>query len=196
MPRAGPRKGGKGLYDYLLVSVSENRGWDRMFKDIMLPDETAPKDAGAAEFLKTRVKDLNRLAIDASSIFFGVNVSCAQCHDHPHVQQWTQDQFYGMKSFFARTVESGGFLGERDFGVVKYIPNQGTEKVSPVLFLTGKQIDAPGMKEPTGAEKLKEQKRLDLGKKAKAPPGAAELQPARQVGGDRARAGEPGLLRP
>lgn len=167
-----PRRGGKelGLYDYLLDSFGANRGWDRMFKDIMLPDEKEAKYAGAAEFLKTRVKDLNRLTIDASSTFFGVNVSCAQCHDHPHVQQWTQDQFYGMKSFFARTVDSGGYLGERDFGVVKYIPNKGTEKVSPVLFLTGKQIDAPGMKEPTSEEKRNEQKRLDLGKKAKAPP--------------------------
>ena len=167
-----PRKGDKGnpLYDYLLTSLTENRSWDRMFKEMMLPDEKDAKMAGAAEFLKTRVKDLNRLTIDTSSTFFGVNVSCAQCHDHPHVQQWTQDQFYGMKSFFARTVDSGGFLGERDFGVVKYIPNKGAEKVSPVLFLSGKKIDPPGMKEPTGDEKKKEQMRLDQGKKAKAPP--------------------------
>jgi hypothetical protein len=75
-----------------------------------------------------------------------------------------------MKSFFARTVDSGGFLGERDFGVVKYIPNKGVEKVSPILFLSGKKIDAPGMKDPTGEEKKKEQMRLDQGKKAKAPP--------------------------
>jgi len=167
-----PRKGAKGnrLYDYLLASFTENRGWDRIFKEIMLPDEKDAKNAGAADFLKTRVKDLNRLTIDASSTFFGVNVSCAQCHDHPHVQQWTQDQFYGMKSFFARTTESGEYLGERDFGVVKYIPNKGTEKISPVLFLTGKAIDAPGMKDPTGEEKKREQMRLDLGKKPKAPP--------------------------
>src|SRR5437588_10457052 len=59
-----PRKGGPGgLYDYLLASFSENRGWDRIFKDIMLPDETAAGGAGAAEFLKARVKDLNRLTI-------------------------------------------------------------------------------------------------------------------------------------
>src|ERR1051325_8757570 len=167
-----PRKGDKGnpLYDYLLTSFNENRGWDRIFKDIMLPDEKDAKKAGAADFLKARVKDLNRLTIDTSSTFFGVNVSCAQCHDHPHVHQWTQDQFYGMKSFFARTVDSGGFLGERDFGVVKYIPNKGTEKVSPILFLTGKKIDAPGMNEPTGAEKQKENQRLNQGKKGKAPP--------------------------
>ncbi|MSQ96012.1 MAG: DUF1549 domain-containing protein [Gemmataceae bacterium] len=168
-----PRKGDKGnpLYDYLLSSLSENRSWDRIFREMMLPNEADPKMKGASDFLKSRVKDLNKLAIDTSSTFFGVNVSCAQCHNHPHVQQWTQDQFYGMKSFFARTVDSGGFLGERDFGVVKYIPNKGAEKVSPILFLSGKKIDAPGMKDPTGEERKKEQMRLDQGKKAKAPPG-------------------------
>ncbi len=167
-----PRKGDKGnpLYDYLLASLSENRSWDRIFREMMLPNEADPKMKGASDFLRARVKDLNKLAIDTSSTFFGVNVSCAQCHNHPHVQQWTQDQFYGMKSFFVRTVDSGGFLGERDFGVVKYIPNKGTEKVSPILFLTGKKIDAPGMKDPSGEERKKEQMRLDQGKKAKAPP--------------------------
>jgi hypothetical protein len=166
------RKGDKGnpLYEYLLTSFNENRGWDRIFREMMLPDQQDPKMQGANDFLKQRVKDINRLTIDASNTFFGVNVSCAQCHDHPHVTQWTQDQFYGMKSFFARTVDSGGFLGERDFGVVKYTPNKGAEKVSPILFLTGKKIDAPGMKEPTGEEKKQEQKRLDQGKKAKGPP--------------------------
>ena len=80
-----------------------------------------------------------------------------------------------MKSFFARTVDSGGFLGERDFGVVKYTPNKGTEKVSPILFLTGKKIDAPGMKDPTGEEKKKEQKRLDSGQEGEGPAGAAGI---------------------
>src|SRR5262245_5925928 len=71
-----PRKGDKGnpLYDYLLTSITENRGWDRMFKEMMLPDETDAKTKGASDFLKQRVKDLNRLTIDASSTFFGVNV--------------------------------------------------------------------------------------------------------------------------
>jgi hypothetical protein len=166
------RKGDKGvpLYDYLLRSFNENRSWDRMFREMMLPDEKDAKMQGANEFLRSRVKDTNRLTIDVSSTFFGVNVSCAQCHNHPHVEQWTQDQFYGMKSFFARTFDAGGFLGERDFGVVKYIPNKGTEKVSPIIFLSGAKLDVPGIKDPTLEEKKKEQMRLDVGKKAKGPP--------------------------
>lgn len=158
------------LFDYLLASFRDNRGWDRMFRDVMLPDESNKEMRGANEFLKSRVRDTNRLTIDASTVFLGVNVSCAQCHDHPHVPAWTQDHFYGMKSFFARTFDSGGFLAERDFGLVKYIPNKGKEKVAPVMFLTGKALDVPGLKEPSKEERKKEQERLDQGKKRKSAP--------------------------
>lgn len=163
--RKAPKQ--NALHEYLLTSFDENRPWDRMFRDLMLPDEKHPKRKGAAEFLKSRVRDLNRLTIDVSVTFFGVNVSCAQCHDHPHVESWTQDHFYGMKAFLARTVDSGGFLGERDFGAVKYIPNKGQEKVAPVMFLTGKTIAAPGVKEPSADERRKDQERLDAAKRSK-----------------------------
>ncbi len=167
-PRRAARR--TPLYDYLLASFRENRGWDRMFRDLLLPDEKSPAMRGANEFLKSRIRDLNRLSIDASTVFFGVNVSCAQCHDHPHVTAWTQDHFYGMKGFFARTVDSGGFLGERDFGLVKYLPNKKTETIAPVMFLTGKSLEAPGLKEPSKEERKQEQDRLDEAKRKKAPP--------------------------
>lgn len=172
--RDDPRKAAKKseISSYLLTAFQENRGWDQMFRELMLPDESKPGQKGVSEFIKTRVKDTNKLTIDTSIIFLGVNVSCAQCHDHPHVPTWTQDHFYGMKSFFARTVDSGGFVGEKDFGLVKYIPNKGSEKNAPVMFLTGKALDVPGMKDPSGEEKRKEQARLDEGKKSKKAPAA------------------------
>ena len=60
---------------------------------------------GTSSFLKVRVSDIDKLTSEVSSLFFGVNVSCAQCHDHPLVHDWKQDHFYGMKSFFSRTYE-------------------------------------------------------------------------------------------
>jgi hypothetical protein len=165
------RKGvqGGGLRDYLQAAFTEKRSWDRIFRELMLPDQNNPKEKGASEFLKTRVKDLNRVTIDVSSLFFGVNISCAQCHDHPHVLDWKQDHFYGMKSFFARTFEKGGFVGERDQGVVKFIPNKGKEKVAKVMFLSGKVIEAPGQVE-TPKEKTKRKE-----PQGKAPPPAPKF---------------------
>src|SRR5262249_40674833 len=107
-----------------------------------------------------------------SSVFFGVNISCAQCHDHPLVADWKQDHYYGLKSFFARTVESGTYLAERDFGAVKYTPHKGKEKVAPVMFLTGKTVDVPGLKEPSREEQQKDRDGVGPGKKATQPPPA------------------------
>jgi hypothetical protein len=149
-----------GLRDYLASAFAENRPWDRIFRELLLPDPSNPKTRGADEFLRSRIKDLNRVTIDVSTVFFGVNISCAQCHDHPHVHDWKQDHFYGMKAFFARTVDKGGRLLERDQGVVKFIPNKGKEKVAPVMFLTGKVVEEPKALPPAPKTKEKKDKQV------------------------------------
>lgn len=131
-----------GLREYLVGAVAENRPWDQMFREMMLPDDKAPKQKGALEFLKPRIADQDRLTNDVSVNFFGVNVSCAQCHDHPLVKDWTQDHYYGMKSFLARTFEKNGVLGEQNTGLVKYKPNKGPEKTAQMMFLTGTVIES------------------------------------------------------
>jgi Protein of unknown function (DUF1549)/Protein of unknown function (DUF1553) len=166
----GRRPTRNALQDYLEAAFADHRGWDRIFREILLPDDNDPKQRGAGEFLKARVKETDRLTIDVSTLFLGVNVSCAQCHDHPHVPAWTQDHFYGLKSFFARTVDVGGLVVEKDFGSVKYVPNKKKEKLAPVMFLTGKVVDVPGIKEPSKDEKKHEQDRLESAKKNKKAP--------------------------
>jgi hypothetical protein len=160
-----------GLRDYMVRALGENRSWDQVFRDLLLPDEADAKKKGAGEFLRTRVSDLDRLTNDVSVLFFGVNVSCAQCHDHPLVNDWKQDHFYGMKSFFARSYEAGGFVAEREFAQVKFKPTKGPERQAKMMFLTGGVIDAPGQKEPTKDEEKQDRERVEKAKKEKkAPP--------------------------
>jgi hypothetical protein len=160
-----------GLRDYMVRALGENRSWDQVFRDLLLPDEADPKKKGAGEFLRTRVSDLDRLTNDVSVLFFGVNVSCAQCHDHPLVNDWKQDHFYGMKSFFARSFEAGGVVAEREFAQVKFKPTKGPERQAKMMFLTGGVIDAPGQKEPTKDEEKQDRERVEKAKKEKkAPP--------------------------
>jgi hypothetical protein len=163
-----------GLRDYLAGALAENKSWDRIFRELMLPDQADPRLKGAAEFLRERVKDADRLTNDVSVAFFGVNVSCAQCHNHPLVQDWKQDHFYGMKAFLARTFDNGGFLGERGYGVVKFKPARGPERTARMMFLTGATVE-DGAKEPTAAEMKKEKEALDRAKSAKKPPPAPKF---------------------
>ncbi|HEX8204230.1 MAG TPA: DUF1549 domain-containing protein, partial [Isosphaeraceae bacterium] len=158
------------LRDYLARALAEGRSWDRIFREVILPDATDAAQQGAAPFLRQRVKDLDRLATEVSTTFFGVNISCAQCHDHPLVSDWTQDHFYGMKAFLARTFENGEFLGERGYGVVTYKTTDGEERRARMMFLTGRVVDEPPGGEPSKEEQKQEKERLERAKKEKVPP--------------------------
>ncbi len=170
MATSNNRRGGSGgLGEYFVKAVGENRPWSQIFRELVTPDEKDPKQKGAGDFLKQRVTDIDRLTNEVSVLFFGVNVSCAQCHDHPHVNDWKQDHFYGMKTFFSRTFDNGGFVAEREFGTLKFKPNKGPEKQAKPIFLSGKEIDLPNFREPNGDEQKKEKERLDKAKTAKTP---------------------------
>ena len=166
----GDRRGSGEFRTYLTDALKENRPWDQIFREVMLPNESDPKLKGAAAFLRGRVSDADKLTADVSVAFFGVNVSCAQCHNHPHVEDWTQDHFYGMKAFLARTFDNGGFLGERGYGVIKYKPTKGPERTAKMMFLTGASVEDANAKDPGAAEMKAEKDALDKAKAAKTPP--------------------------
>ncbi|UUO09035.1 DUF1549 and DUF1553 domain-containing protein [Blastopirellula sp. J2-11] len=46
-----------------------------------------------------------RMAANATGAFLGIDISCAQCHDHPF-GSWTQDQFWQTAAFFTRTTSA------------------------------------------------------------------------------------------
>src|SRR5207237_9122757 len=93
--------------DYLRAAVAEHKPWDRVFREVMLGPWDTAQHKRAGRFLSKRVASLDDLTNDTARVFFGVNVSCAKCHDHPLVPDWTQDHYYGMASFFNRTQEAG-----------------------------------------------------------------------------------------
>jgi hypothetical protein len=163
-------RGSGALREYLAAALKDNKSWDRIFKELMLPDDADTKLKGASDFLRSRISDADKLTNDVSVAFFGVNVSCAQCHDHPLVKDWTQDHFYGMKAFLARTYDAGGTLGERGFGIVKYKPNKGAEKTAKMMFLTGATLDDATARDMTAAEQKAEKEAIEKAKKDKSPP--------------------------
>jgi len=164
---------GKGcaFRDYLTRAVKENRGWDKIFREMIAADATNSATKGSEQFLKTRVANPDRLANDVSVRFFGVNISCAQCHDHPLVPSWKQDHYFGMKSFFNRTFENGDFLGEREYGQVSFKPKRGDTKQAALMFISGEVMAEPDAAEPDDKAKKAEKALLEeLKKKKESPP--------------------------
>jgi hypothetical protein len=167
------------LRAYLVKAVGENRPWDKMFRELLVPDQNSSEGREAAKFLATRLKDTDRLTSDVSSTFFGVNISCAQCHDHPLVADWKQDHFYGMKAFLGRTFQNGAdtdaFLGEHAYGSIKFKTTEGVEKQAKMMFLTGKRVESEGPQEATGDIKKAEKAELQKAKESKKAPAAPKF---------------------
>ena len=141
----GGQRGSNGEWrEYLLKSVRTGRSWDQMFRDMLIGSEDDVEIKPALTFLKSRVRELDELTNETSTIFFGVNVSCAKCHDHPLVEDWKQDHYFGMTAFFQRTYQTKkNGLAEKFSGEVKFKTTKGEDKVAKFMFLTGATIDEP-----------------------------------------------------
>jgi hypothetical protein len=51
--------------------------------------------------------DPKMLAADFSQVFLGVQIQCAECHNHPF-DRWTMDDYYGFVSFFTGVRRKAG----------------------------------------------------------------------------------------
>ncbi len=144
--------------EYLLEATNENRSWDQIFREIFQPEDTQSSDLRPVSYLKKQLNDLDALTNGASVKWLGVNIACAKCHDHPLVDDWTQDHYYGMTSFFKRTFRTKqGFLSERFEGLPKYTDIYGDEQQPGFMFLTGEKVDVPPLKmEEETLKKLQE----------------------------------------
>src|SRR5262249_60366384 len=87
--------------------LARNKSWARFAREMLVARPEGTDDRGATLFLGYRKSALQdkSIARDVGRAFFGVNLRCAQCHDHPHVPEWTRERFYGLSAFFARTFE-------------------------------------------------------------------------------------------
>ena len=156
---------------YLLWASQENRNWDRMFRDMLIGDESDENQKAAMTFLKSRANSNDDLTIDTSSLFFGVNVSCAKCHDHPLVDDWKQDHFYGMSAFFSRTyLTKKNTLAEKHYGEVKFKTTKGVEKSAKFMFLTGSTAAEPEQTLSDDERKKLDEEVKKQQKEDKAPP--------------------------
>jgi hypothetical protein len=89
--------------EYLREAIAANRPWDALARDILTADGTDPKQRPAARFVLDREAEPNLLTRDVSRLFLGRNLQCAQCHDHPKVEEYRQAHYYGLLAFFSRT---------------------------------------------------------------------------------------------
>ncbi len=111
---------------YLQTAWQQNRPWDQLAREILTADGTDPVTRPAAKFFLDRDAEPNLMTRDVGRMFFGVDLQCAQCHDHPLVEHYAQSDYYGLFAAVNRTVAFNDepnkkwLLGERADGLAEY----------------------------------------------------------------------------
>lgn len=168
---------------WLAVQFNANRGWDAIVRD-MLTAEGRMREVPAAGFILANSESsepLPNLLADATArLFWGVQLRCAECHDHPYAP-WKQADFWGVAAFFGR-LHKGYLEGKNPVGWTL------TEAIEEVPSGMGK-VPGSEMRPP-----------LDAGAAVRVPETgrkmAGQLVQARFLGGATPAWKDPGPYRP
>ncbi len=88
---------------FLQASFAANKPYDQFVREMLSADGSDPKTRSAAKFYLDRDGEPHLLTKDITRLFLGMNLHCAQCHDHPLVDAYKQDHYYGVMAFFNRS---------------------------------------------------------------------------------------------
>jgi hypothetical protein len=137
-----------GLEMWLRLRFAVNMPFDRVVKELLSAStSTQPSDASEpspAAFYQAAESKPEVLAASTSRLFLGMQLQCAQCHDHPFTA-WKQRQFWEFAAFFQETnpamamqnpaaqIETSTEIGSTADGI--QIPD--TEITVSPLFLDG-----------------------------------------------------------
>lgn len=105
------RRGGHEDWNrFLKDSFAANKPWDQMVREILDPQADDEATRGAATFYVKRLErygqqpdDMPGLVRDVGRMFLGVDVQCAQCHDHLFVDEYKQEHYQGLFAFVGNT---------------------------------------------------------------------------------------------
>ena len=84
---------------WLAQQLLKNTPWDEIATQIITA-KGQNNENGATAFTLAQESKPVEMAGEVSRIFLGVQIQCAQCHDHPN-DSWKREQFHEFAAFFA-----------------------------------------------------------------------------------------------
>ncbi len=86
--------------EWMQEQLRENRSWSQITRDLLTAIGDA-RENGATALILAHEGNPEELAGETARIFMGIQIQCANCHDHP-TDSWTRAQFHELAAFFPR----------------------------------------------------------------------------------------------
>ncbi len=112
--------------EYLETSIAEGKPWTQLVREMLINDGADETTRGAARWVLEREADPSALTRDTARLLLGRDLGCAQCHDHPKIDDFAQRDYAGIQAFFNRTYlfrpdpNKPGVVGEQASGEVSF----------------------------------------------------------------------------
>ncbi|KAA0139860.1 DUF1549 domain-containing protein [Gimesia chilikensis] len=118
--------------DWMTTQLNENKSWQEITTDLLTASGDV-RENGSTALIFAHEGDPAELAAETSRIFLGIQIQCANCHDHP-TDKWKRKDFHELAAFFPRVrVRPVRDSTPRTFEVVSM--NQGNEFARRVQML-------------------------------------------------------------
>lgn len=88
---------------YLRKSFAENKPYHQLAREILSADGSVPEMRPASRFLLDREIKREETVRAIGRVFLGRDLQCAQCHNHPNVDDYLQQHYYGVAAFLQRS---------------------------------------------------------------------------------------------
>jgi hypothetical protein len=84
---------------WLEENFNKNRPWDQMVHDLITATGAQDKNGATTFYIANATAD--KMTDEVTKVFLGVQLQCAQCHNHPFTA-WKQTEYWGMAAFFTK----------------------------------------------------------------------------------------------
>ena len=86
--------------DWMADELNNSHGWDKIATSLLTASGPV-NDNGATALIFAHDGTAEEVAAEASRLFLGIQIQCANCHDHPW-DSWKRNQFHEFTAFFPR----------------------------------------------------------------------------------------------
>lgn len=104
------------LTEYLAERFNRDQSWAHIATEFITATGMVSENGATAIFVAQEAQT-EESAAELCRVLLGIQIQCAQCHDHPH-DRWTREDFHHLAAFFPRVGLRRAAGGQRSFELV------------------------------------------------------------------------------